>query len=187
MFLQAVIIPPRSVLDAVADAVAAPVAGAVSGIVPSTTGHLNIPIATLGNVTVGDAIRVAAALKEAAASWPNPTVSFAGATVHEFPRSRAVVLNMEGEVDELQSIARSATHSLQRRGFRFDRRKFLPVLSVATISDTATGVEVASYLNALEKFRGEAWTVEKVSLAKRSYDRNSAETSEYQPIPVGAH
>jgi 2'-5' RNA ligase len=187
VFLQAVINPPRSVLDAVAEAVADAVPASAPGIVPSAAGHLNLPIAALGSVTMGDAIRVTAALKDAASLWPAPTVCFAGATVHEFPKSRAIVLSMEGAVDELLWIARETTHCLQRRGFHFDRRKFVPLLSVATIRDSATGAEVMACLDALAGFRGEAWTVDHVSLVKRTWDTTSPETSEFQPILLGAH
>lgn len=185
MFLQAVIIPPRGVLESVSDAVAHAVPEPLPGLQPATAGHLTLPIAALGNVTMGDAIRVAAALRDAAAEWSGPTVSFAGATVHEFPKHRAVAMTMEGEVDELLAIARSATHCLQRRGFRFDRRKFLPLLSVARILDTATCAQVTAYLDALRGFTSQAWTVDHVALAKRTFDID-ADFAEYQPIPLGA-
>ena len=186
MFLQAVIIPPSDVVDAVARAVAAAVP-ADSGLEPASRGQLNLPIAALGNVTMGDAIRVAATLRDAAADWPAPTVRFAGATVHEFPRNQAMVLTMDGEVDELIGIARAATQCLQRRGFHFDRRKFVPMLSVATIRDTANCTQVMASLDALEAFRGQPWTVDHVSLAKRSFGATSAEALEFQPILLGAH
>jgi 2'-5' RNA ligase len=190
MFLQAVIIPPRgvleSVMDAVSDAVPTPFPGhQAAGLQPATAGHLTLPIAALGSVSMGDAIRVGAALKDAATHWLCPTVSFAGATVHEFPQHRAVAMTMDGEVDELLAIARAATHCLQRRGFHFDRRKFLPLLSVARIMDTATAAQVMVYLDALHGFTSQAWTVDHVSLARRSFDVN-ADFAEYQPIPLGA-
>lgn len=116
MFLQAVIIPPPDVVDAVVQAVSDAVSTPAAGLKPSVAGHLNLPIAALGSVTMGDAIKVTAALRDAAAYWPAPRVCFAGATVHEFPKSRAVVLSMEGELDVLLSIARETTHCLQRRG-----------------------------------------------------------------------
>jgi 2'-5' RNA ligase len=187
VFLQAVIIPPRDVVDAVAHAVAGAMPAPGSGLEPAAAEHLNLPIAALGNVTMGDAIRVAATLKAAAADWSAPTIRFAGATVHEFPRSQAVVLTMDGEVDELISIARAATQTLQRRGFHFDRRKFVPMLSVATIPDTANCTQVRACLDQLEGFRGQAWTVDHVSLAKRSFGTTSREASEFQPILLGAH
>jgi len=187
VFLQAVIIPPSDVVDAVAQAVAAAVPASDSGLEPAPVGQLNLPIAALGNVTMGDAIRVAATLRDAAADWSAPTVRFAGATVHEFPRSQAMVLTMDGEVDELIAIARAATQCLQRRGFHFDRRKFMPMLSVATIRDTANCTQVMASLDALEAFRGQPWTVDHVSLAKRSFGSTSAEALEFQPILLGAH
>lgn len=187
VFLQAVIIPPPDVVDAIAQAVAAAVPASDSGLELAPVGQLNLPIAALGNVTMGDSIRVAATLRDAAADWPAPKVRFAGATVHEFPRNQAMVLTMDGEVDELVSIARAATQCLQRRGFHFDRRKFVPMLSVATIRDTANCTQVMASLDALEAFRGEPWTVDHVSLAKRSFGTTSAEALEFQPILLGDH
>ena len=89
-------------------------------------GRLSLPIAGFGNVTMGDAIRVAESLKEEAEHWATPTVHFGGATVHEAPDRRSVVLTLEGDVDDLQSVARAVTQCVQRRGFRFDRRVFSP-------------------------------------------------------------
>jgi 2'-5' RNA ligase len=193
MFLQAVIIPPRGVLEAVSDAIARAVPGPESGyepghepaLQPATAGHLTLPIAALGNVTMRDAIRVAAALKDAASEWSGPTLSLAGATVHEFPKHRAVAMTLEGQVDELLAIARSATHCLQRRGLHLDRRKFLPLLSVARITERATCAQVMACLDALHGFTSQAWKVDHVALAKRSFDVG-ADTAEYQPIPLGA-
>jgi len=150
-------------------------------------GRLTFPIAGFGNVAMGDAIRVAESLKEEAEQWTTPTVRFAGATVHEFTDRRSVVLTLEGEVAELQDVARAVTQCVQRRGFRFDRRKFQPVLEVAVISETATAGQVLSFLNGLEGFRGDAWTIDHVSLLKRSFDTATMESMEYLRIPLGRH
>lgn len=150
-------------------------------------GRLGLPIAGFGNVTMGDAIRVTETLKEEATQWAIPTVSFSGVTVHEFPDRRSVALTLEGDVDELQAVARSITQCVQRRGFRFDRRKFHPLLEVATIGDSATSSQVVSFLNNLEGFQGEPWIVDHLSLLKRSFDSGSMDSMEYLRIPFGRH
>jgi 2'-5' RNA ligase len=150
-------------------------------------GRLNLPIAGFGNVAMGDAIRVAESLQEDAEQWATPTVHFEGATVHESGARRSVALTLHGEVGELQSVARAVTQCVQRRGFRFDRRKFQPLLEVATIGEKATPSQVMSFLNALEGFHGEPWTIDHVSLLKRSFDTASMDSMEYLRIPLGRH
>jgi hypothetical protein len=41
------------------------------------------------------------------------------------------------------------------------------------------------FLNDLEGFQGEPWTVEHISLMKRSFDTGSKDSTEYQRIPLG--
>jgi 2'-5' RNA ligase len=148
-------------------------------------GHLNVPIAGFGNVTMRDAMLVVGALKEEGVRWATPTVHFAGATVQEIGSHSCVVMKLDGEVAELQTVARAVTQSVQRLGLRFDRRKFLPLIPVATIGATATSSEVMAFLNALEGFQGEPWTVDHVSLMKRSFDTTSMDYQEYQTIWLG--
>lgn len=148
-------------------------------------GRLSIPVASFGNVAMGDAIRVAESLKEEAEHWATPTVHLAGATVHEFPDRRSVVLTLEGEVAELQEVARAVTQCVQRRGFGLDRRVFQPHLEVATIGPTATSGQVMAFLNALERVHADPWTIDHVSLLKRSFDAASIDSMEYLRIPLG--
>ena len=214
MFLQATIVPPRIVLEAIADVVQSadvplpePVAPPeprrsrfsgrsaavaeppveVSGFELIPVYRMNLPIAGFGNVTSGDAINLAAALKEGADRWATPTVRFAGAKVQEFPDRRYVVLMLDGEVDELMAVAREVTQCVQRRGFRFDRRKFLPLMTVAMIGQTTTPGQVTDFLKALDGFQGEPWTVGHFSVMKRSFDTTTMEAMEYQRILLGHH
>lgn len=147
--------------------------------------HLNVPIAGFGNVTMRDAMLIVGALKEEGVRWATPTVHFAGATVQEIGSHSCVVMKLEGEVAELQTVARAVTQSVQRLGLRFDRRKFLPLIPVATIGQMATSAEFTGILNALEDFQGEPWTVDHVSLMKRSFDTASMDYQEYQRIWLG--
>lgn len=150
-------------------------------------GKLKLPIAGFGNVTSGDAIKIAAALTAEAVRWGTPTVHFAGATVQEFPTHRSVVLPMEGEAAELLTIARAVTQCVQRRGLRFDRRKFLPLIAVATIGEAATSAQVMTFLHALEGFQGVPWTVDHVSLMRRSFGDEATDSVEYAQVLLGGH
>jgi len=149
--------------------------------------RLCLSIAGFGSVTMGDAIRVAETLKEEAEQWATPTVHVAGAALHEASGRRSIVLTLDGEVAELQSVARAVTQCVQRRGFRFDRRVFQPHLEVATIAAAATPSQVMSFLNALEGFQGPPWAIDHLSLLKRSFDTAAIDSMEYLRIPLGRH
>ena len=41
------------------------------------------------------------------------------------------------------------------------------------------------FLNALERFQGDPWTIDHVSLLKRSFDSASIDSMEYLRIPLG--
>lgn len=88
--------------------VAEPAVEPASGFELIPADQLNLPLAAFGNLTAGDAAKVAAALRAEAQQWVTPTVCFAGAAVQEFPAHRSLALPLEGEVAELMSLARPA-------------------------------------------------------------------------------
>lgn len=148
-------------------------------------GRLSLPIAGFGSVAMRDAIRVAEGLKEEAEQWATPTVRIFGATVSEFPDRRSVALLLDGDVAELEMVARAVVRCVQRRGFRFDPHTFQPMLEVATIDRSATSNQVVSFLNGLEGMHGDPWTIAHISLLKRSFDTTSTDSMEYLRIPLG--
>jgi 2'-5' RNA ligase len=213
MLLHAVIVPPRPALDALVQVVrsvdepraaarpqpssgssrrrrdrggpeAGPPAPAGPGLDLAPPEHLHLPITGFGNVTAGDASRLAATLTEAAAGWSRPTVRIAGGGALEFPGDHTVWAKLEGNVDGLVSIASGVVQAVQRRGFFVDRRAFRPWLAVATITDTTTAPYLESVVAALDAFRGEPWTVEFVSVTKPSFDAASPESREAYRIPL---
>jgi 2'-5' RNA ligase len=212
MFLHAAIVPPTAVLEAVASALgsaeqptpAAPppnkgLLGRMSGRHDDQKGstlvsaprfeavsveQMHLPIAVFGNLTTGDASKLAQALRTAAVSWPLPTVHLTGGTVDEAARERTLCATVEGDVAELVTLARGVTQCAQRLGFRFDRRVFKPLLSVATVSQ-ATPARVMSLLNVLEAFQSDPWTVSHVSLLKRTFSDDSSDSTELFRIPLG--
>jgi len=213
MLLHAVIVPPRTVLEAVAQVVqsverprsAAPPQpssgflrrrgnrGVPEAGPPAAADHeldlvpleqLDLPIVGFGNVTAGDASKLADTLTAAAAGWARPTVHIAGGGALEFPGDRAVWARLEGDVDALVSIARGVVQAVQRRGFFVDRRAFRPWLAVATITESTTATYLEEVVAALDAFRGEAWTVGCVSLMKRSFGAAVPESRESYRIPL---
>jgi 2'-5' RNA ligase len=212
MLLHAVIVPPLIVLEAVAHVIAsvdrpaaaaapprkgfltrrgsrgAPAADSSNAgvheldLIP--TGQMNFPITGFGNVTTGDALKLTEALIAAAATWARPTVRFAGGAALEFPDDRSVWAKLDGDIASLMTVASGVTQSVERLGFFVDRRKFRPSLSVATITGQTTGPYLERVVAALDAFRGEAWTVEHVSLTTRSFDAASPAPKEIARIPL---
>ena len=126
-----------------------------------------IPITGFGNVTLGDSVKLAKALRTEAASWRRPEVAFTGGAALEFKGDESVWAKLDGDIDDLKTIGRGVPHVVQRLGFFVDRRQFRPWLSVGTITDDTTAPYLESVVAALDGFRGRSWTVEAVSLMKR--------------------
>jgi 2'-5' RNA ligase len=145
-----------------------------------------IPITGFGNVTLGDSVKLAAALREAVAGWQRPTVAFAGAAALEFKGDESVWARLSGDLDELMTIGRGVPQVVQRLGFFVDRRVFRPWLSVGTITDETTAPYLERLVAALEEFRGESWVVEHVHLMKRPAESTSEHAFEVmEPMPLG--
>ena len=212
MLLHAVIVPPPDVLAAVshvvlsiesvappappppppsrflrrrvvAPAVPAPItADRELDLIPPVA--MNLPIAGFGNVTAGDAEKLADTMKDAAAEWACPTVWLGGGGALEFPGDRSVWAKLDGDVEALLAVARGVTQSVASRGFFVDRRKFRPWLAVANITESTTAPYLERVVAALDAFRGEPWTIEWVSVTKPSFDPAVEESLEVHRIPL---
>ncbi len=137
-----------------------------------------IPITGFGNVTLGDSVKLAKALRTEAASWRSPDVAFAGGAALEFKGDESVWAKLDGDIDDLRAVGRGVPLIVQRLGFFVDRRQFRPWLSVGTITDESTAPYLESVVAALDAFRGRAWTVEAVSLMRRPADTTDPEAFE---------
>jgi len=144
---------------------------------------MRFPVTGFGNLTTNDARAVTNSIAEAAAAWPAPTVRFAGGTALDFPGDWSVWAKLEGDVDELMAVGRGVPQAVERLGFFVDRRKFRPMLSVATVTTSTTGPFLQQVVDALDAFRGEPWTVE-VSVLRESFVDGKTVLSEYQRIPL---
>ena len=153
-------------------------------LVPATS--MALPIAGFGNVTAGDATRLADALQDAAAAWPRPTVHLEGGAALEFADDRSVWARLEGDLPGLVAVADGVVKTVASRGFFVDRRKFRPWLSVATITDTTTASHLERVVAALDAFRGEPWTVEWVAVTRPSFDRTLGDAQDVYRIPLAA-
>ena len=139
-----------------------------------------IPITGFGNVTLGDSVKLADAMRSGAATWRRPEVRFHGGTALEFPGDESVWAKLTGELDVLMTIAGGVPMVVQRLGFFVDRRQFRPWLSVGTITDDTTAPYLERVVAALEEFEGRQWKVDSVWLMTRPPDSKSP--SRFEPM-----
>ena len=115
-----------------------------------------LPLTGFGNVTLGDSVKLAKALRAEVATWAPPRrCAFTGGAALEFPGDESVWAKLDGDVDGLKTIGRGVPQVVQRLGFFVDRRQFRPWLSVGTITDATTAPYLERLVAALDDFRGE--------------------------------
>ena len=214
MLVHGAIIPPRSVLEAVAEVIRSvpeptgseetPQAKGFFGragrhrggaAAPTVTGPtmlehvppelMRLPITGFGNLTSRDVERLVASVREAAAGWVVPRVRFSGGAALDFPGDWSVWAKVDGDVEGLMTLTRAVPQSVERLGFFLDRRQFRPMLSVATVTTATTGPFLEAVVAALDAFRGEEWTPE-ISLTTEIFLNGRPETSEFERIAIGA-
>jgi len=148
---------------------------------------MRVLIAQFGNLTTDQAFRLAAAIGEAAPSWPRAAVRIRGATILDSADGRSIWAEFDGDVTELIEIARGVSGIARRLGFRFDRRRFQPRIHVATLrqESAAADAAAAAVVAALDRFDCEPWVVDHVSLLKKVFHAQGAETVEAARIAIG--
>jgi 2'-5' RNA ligase len=147
--------------------------------------EMYIPIAGFGNVTLGDSVKLADALRPQVATWARPELVFTGGGALEFQGDLSVWVKMDGDLDGLNAIGRGVPLVVQRMGFFVDRRQFRPWLSVGTITDTTSAPYLERLVAALDAFRSEPFTVDAVSLMKWLPDvdgKRAFEVAERMPL-----
>lgn len=173
--------PKRGLFGRRAEVAPAPPAPPVFIDVPVAA--LRLPITAFGNLTSGDARRLADELTATFAGWQRPTVWFGGGGALEWPGDRMVWARLEGEVAELTGVSRGVTTCVERLGLFVDRRVFRPMLAVAEVTASTTGPDLEAVVGALEEFRGQSWEVDAVVLTvDPSGDGN---VQEHERIPIG--
>jgi 2'-5' RNA ligase len=153
-----------------------------------TPAALYLPITAFGNVTRGDSVKLATALRDEAATWRRPSVRLAGGTALEFPGDESVWAKLEGDVDDLMTIGRGVPQVVQRLGFFVDRRVFRPWLAVGTITSETTAPFLEKVVAGLEGYRSRTWTIEHISLMHRPMEPDAEvayEEVEQMPLAAG--
>lgn len=147
--------------------------------------QLHIPITGFGNVTMGDSVKLVNALRDEVAKWRRARLVFAGGAALEFPGDQSVWVKIEGDVDGLNAIGRGVPQAVQRVGYFVDRRQFRPWMSLGTITDTTTAPYLERLIGALQRFRGEPWVADGVSMMKWLPDaEHNGEFEEMEWMPL---
>lgn len=210
MQLQAVIVPPQSVLQ---DALAAaqtihlkpeappekssgfverlfqrqsdPVAPAAELTVVASDAMF-VRVARFGNVTSDDAHRLARALGEVAATWPAPVVHVAELGIELTDTQLVVNAQLGGDIDGLRDIFRNFVQAAEAERFFLDRRSFRPEFTVASVDLP----DDPSFLDRLEwdadAHRGPDWQATAISMMRVAFGDKAQKFEEFDSLAVGS-
>jgi 2'-5' RNA ligase len=167
VLLSAAVIPPLSVRQELAELVAG--AGAAHQLDAVSARDMQISLAGFRNLPQGEAVRLAATLRDAAAGWESPLLRFGGATALEWPSDRSVWVTLGGDVDQLTEIARKVPIVAQQLGLFLDRRRFRPWLEVGSVNGATTAPYLEKLVATLDDFSAD-WRLDSVSLLRPRWD-----------------
>ncbi len=166
MRLSAAIIPPVTHREELHDVVTAVEPG-TSELDITPVDKMLIPVSNFGNVTQRDFELMMQTLQGEARQWPRPEISFGGSAALEFEGDVSVWSRIMGDLDDLFTVGRGVPVAVKRLGFLVDRRRFRPWLSVGSITDSTTAPYLEKLVEALDAYRGDTWTLEKLSIIRR--------------------
>ena len=174
MRLHARLIPPQAMLDELDDVVRS-VRGDASELEHVPADLLHIPVTSFGNVSHGDAVKLADALAKEATKWAPVELRFAGGTALEWPGDESVWAKLDGDLEQLAMIGRSIPQVVLRLGYLVDRRKFRSWVSVGQITASTTAVFLQALVDALEAYSGPAWTSRELCLLNERWPTRDTE------------
>lgn len=208
MQLQAVIVPPESVLkDALAAAQTiylkpeAPpekpgfverlfqrqsgLAAPAAELTVMASDATFIRLARLGSVTSNDARSLARVLGEVAATWPAPVVHVAELAIELTDTQLVINAQLGGDIDGLRDIFHNFNQAAKAQRFFLDRRSFRPEFTVASIDLPGD----PSFLDRLEweaeTHSGPDWQVTAVSLMRATFGDNAPTFKEVETLALG--
>lgn len=212
MQLQAVIVPPSSVLDDAFTAAqtihlkpGAPDVGVERGSVlqrlrkrqvdpePTVTpltlvgsGTAFVRLGRFGNVTIADSLHLAQALMAAAATWPSPVVHVNELDIELTDTKLFVKAKLGGETDGLRSIFGQFHEAAKRERFFLDRRSFRPEFDLASLDlpDDPTFLERLEW--DADDHQGPEWRATHISLLKVLFGDDGQSYEEIAQVPLGA-
>ncbi len=147
--------------------------------------RMMIPITFLGNLTLGDSVKLTDALRKEVAGWSRPELRFTGGTALEFPGDESVWVKIDGDVEKLVTIGRGVPRAAQKLQLFVDRRQFRPWLSVGSITDRTTAPYLEDLVARLDRFTGRTWVQETVTLLKSVAQEPERPLEVVEELPLG--
>ena len=184
MRLYAAVVPPMRVREELADLVSS-VAPGTPELEPVAVQDMRIPVTNFGNVALNDTVKLLDTLREAARSWPCPTLTCSGSAALEYEGDRSVWSKLDGDLDELLEVGRGVPKVVQPLGFLVDRRKFRPWLAVGSITEATTLPYLEKLTAALDGFRSSEWTLETLTVFRKvPTDENGVDETVHEEIAL---
>lgn len=174
MRLHARLIPPQAMLDELDDLVRS-VRGAASELEYVPADQLHIRLATFGNVSHGDAVKLADTLTKEAAEWAPVKLRFGGGAALEWPGDNSVWAKLDGDLEHLTMIGSKIPQVVARLGYLVDRRKFRSWVPVGQITPSTTPEFLQALVDALEAYTGPSWTSSEMCLLNERWPTSEAE------------
>jgi 2'-5' RNA ligase len=119
--------------------------------------HVHLIIAKFGNLPRGDGMRVAEALTRAASEWSTPRLQLRGFTTLESEDDPSVWVDLEGDIDALNAVARGVPEVAARLGLFLDRRVFQPRVRLGRVCPGASEPGLEALLTRLAAFETNKW------------------------------
>ena len=150
--------------------------------------HVHLMIAKFGNLSRGDANRVAEALTRTASEWSTPRLQLRGYTTLEAEDDPSVWVDLEGDIDALNAVARGVPEVAARLGLFVDRRLFQPRVRLGRVSPGASEPELEAVLTRLAAFETNKWWQTGFSvLTPAEHGPDEPPYNTVAEIPLGPH
>lgn len=151
--------------------------------------HAHLLLAKFGNLVLNDANRLVGALTEAAAEWPSPRLKLHGFTTVESESGPTIWVDVQGDVDDLWTIARGLPRAAQGLRLFVDRRAFQPRIRLGSVNPAASLALLETVLAGLEDFETNAWWQTSFDLYTHAPPLGPHEPpfKPYATIPLGPH
>lgn len=164
MRLYAVITPPPQVLADVAAALERATAAAPQ--VPWLARDLwHLRLAYFGNLDLKQSMAVRETLQQIGSYSPPLSLRLAGIeAIPEDERAESLVFGLEGDLDDLWSLAKAIPSMVQRHGLFLDRRSFRTDVTVA--HEIREPFDARAAASALATYQGVPWTAREMQVVR---------------------
>ena len=149
---------------------------------------VHLMICKFGNLSRGDADRVAEALTRAASEWSTPRLQLSGYSTLEAEDDPSVWVELAGDMDAMRDLARGVPEVLARLGLFVDRRLFQPRVRLGGVSPGASEPELEAVLTKLARFETNQWWQTGFSvLTPTEHQPGEPSYKVVAEIPLGPH